>query len=278
MHVNFVTPIQEKRASYRYRVEAPAFELAKLGHRISIGDFDEQADIVVFSKHFDMERDHRLIQRCAEKGKRTVFDICDNHFTDDYASYYKSMCKLADRVIVGTHTMMLKLDKEDVHKALVINDPYEFPLKEPGFNPEDPKLLWFGHSSNLYSLEKVLPEIADFDLRVISNTDTMPSIPWSKQAMVEGFEWCDLVIIPETDYCKGSNRAIESFRSGRFVVAEPHPSLNYLPCHTGGIREGIEWAMKHPKQVLACIEQAQIDIETLYSPENIGAQWERALV
>lgn len=275
MHINFVTPIQEKRASYRYRVEAPAMELAKLGHHVSIGDFNPEATTVVFSKHFDMDRDLELIRRCEG---RKVFDICDNHFTDDYASYYKSMCKLADRIIVGTHAMMLKLDKEVIHKAVVINDPYEFPLKAPRFNPVDPKLLWFGHSSNLYSLQRVLPEISDFELRVISNTDVMPSIPWSMKAMKDGFEWCDLVIIPETEYCKGANRAIESFRSGRFVVADPHPSLNFTQCHTGGIREGIEWAMQHPKHVLELIERAQIDIESLYSPENIGAQWERALV
>ena len=96
--------------------------------------------------------------------------------------------------------------------------------------------------------------------------------------MREGFEWCDLVIIPETERCKGNNRAVESFRAGRFVVADYHPSLTILPCFTGGIREGIEWAMKNPKQVLGCIEQAQMDIEHLYSPEVIGAQWERALV
>ncbi len=278
MRVNFITKANESLASYRYRIEAPALELAKRGHEVSVGDYDEGANIVVFSKHFNMDDDYSLMLKCKEEKTRTVFDICDNHFNDNYGPYYKAMCKQADRIIIGTSEMLLMMDKELRVKTLVINDPYEYPLGKPKFDPEDPKLLWFGHPSNLYSLQRILPEISEYELRVISNTDRMPSIPWSPKSMREGFEWCDLVIIPETERCKGNNRAIESFRAGRMVIAEAHPSLNILPCFTGDIREGIEWARENPKHVLNCIEQGQIDIETLYSPDVIGAQWERALV
>lgn len=277
MRVNFVTKSDDRLASYRYRIEAPAMELAKRGHAVSIGEFDNTCDTVVFSKHFDMQHDYELMKRCKGETK-TVFDICDNHFSDQYADYYKTMCKLADRIVVGTYEMTHKLDKSHISKTSVVNDPYEFPLREPRFDTDDPKLLWFGHPSNLYSLERVLPEISEYELRIVSNTEKMPSIPWSVKAVREGLEWCDLVIIPATDSTKGNNRAIESFRSGRFVVAEPHPALSLLPCHKGGIKDGIEWCIDHPSMVINCIESAQMDIEHLYSPEVIGAQWERALV
>lgn len=155
----------------------------------------------------------------------------------------------------------------------VVPDPYEFPLKEPHCNGV--KLLWFGHGANYPSLERILPELSDYPLRVVSNRPD--TIQWSMDIMPSEFARADIVIIPATAEYKSPNRALEAVRQGCFVVAEPHPSLDEIPgIWIGNIKEGIEWARQNPQLARERTYQAQVYSEH-FAPERVGNAWRSLL-
>jgi hypothetical protein len=154
--------------------------------------------------------------------------------------------------------------------AVVIPDPFEYPLKKPHCKAVN--LLWYGHQVNRASLERILPEIAGYHLRVVSNF--AGSIPWSKKTMLKEFAQADIVVLPATETYKSANRAIEAIRQGCFVVAEPHPALEGFPIYIGNIKDGIEWTLKNKANRL--ISKAQSYVTERFSPQTLSAKWKTA--
>jgi hypothetical protein len=154
--------------------------------------------------------------------------------------------------------------------AVVIPDPFEYPLKKP--HCKGVNLLWYGHQVNRASLERILPEIAGYHLRVVSNF--AGSIPWSKKTMLKEFAQADIVVLPATETYKSANRAIEAIRQGCFVVAEPHPALEGFPIYIGNIKDGIEWTLKNKANRL--ISKAQSFVTEKFSPQTLSAKWKIA--
>ena len=52
MKINYSTVANDKLASYRYRIKIPSEYFKEWGHEVVIGK-PEQADVGVFSKHFN---------------------------------------------------------------------------------------------------------------------------------------------------------------------------------------------------------------------------------
>ncbi len=253
---SFIHGGDEAMASYRYRCKIPSLEMGLAMHNLD-------ANVIVFSK--PISSDLNLAKELKVRGKKIVADFCDDHFEEPH---YQDMLLLADAVTCPTVSMASRI-REFGYTATVIPDPYEFPQAKPHCNGS--KLLWFGHALNYPSLERVLPEIEDYDLRIVSNREG--AIQWTPDVMYSEFPRADIVIIPATRSHKSANRAVEAIRQGCFVVAEPHPSLEDFPgIWIGNIKEGIEWATQNPQLANEGTATAQMFVEN-FSPAQTASAW-----
>ena len=265
---SFVHFGDDTMASYRYRCRIPSAEL-----KIPTNNF--AAKIVVFTKPAPEEV--AIAQKIRAEGRKVVADFCDDHFD---RPEYVTFAKMADAITCPTEAMaariqnILGLEQEEGRSTKaqflrVIPDPSEFPVAEP--HCKGARLLWFGHASNYASLERVLPEIEDYPIRIVSNRPD--TIQWSMDIMRAEFARADIVVIPATAEYKSANRAVEAIRQGCFVVAEPHPSLNSFPgIWLGNIKEGIEWARQNPQVANERTKQAQSYVES-FAPAHVANAW-----
>ena len=240
-------------ASWRYRAQIPSEGWATLN--------DFTADTLIFAKPEANELMH--MARAKARGAWVVVDFCDDHF--DWV-HYKEALRLADAVTCPTEAMA-QIIKKHGRDAMVIADPYEYPEAKPHYNGVN--LLWYGHGVNKKSLERIMPDLEGYPLRVVSNFGG--TIPWSHETMLEEFARADIVIIPKTEEYKSPNRAIEAIRQGCFVVAEPQPSLKDFPIWLGNIKKGIEWTKQ--QNVNELIFKAQKFVTELYTPKILIDKW-----
>ena len=243
-------------ASWRYRAKIPSGDWATLN--------DLTADTLIFAKPQASEL--MDMARAKARGAWVVVDFCDDHF--DWLHYQEAL-RLADAVTCSTNEMARRI-KELGRDATVIADPYEFPEMPPHYAGIN--LLWFGHHVNRDSLQRILPDLEGYPLRVVSNFEG--AIPWSKETMLEEFARADIVVIPTTASYKSANRAIEAIRQGCFVVAEPHPALEGFPIYIGNIKEGIEWTKQQNMNEL--ISKAQKFVTAEFSPQILIDKWKSA--
>jgi uncharacterized Rossmann fold enzyme len=243
-------------ASWRYRAKIPA------------GDWASQNDLTADTLIFAKPQANELMDmaRAKARGAWVVVDFCDDHF--DWLHYQEAL-RLADAVTCST-TEMAKRIKDLGRDAIVISDPYEYPEMPPHCNGVN--LLWYGHHVNRDSLQRILPDLEGYPLRVVSNFDG--AIPWSKETMLEEFARADIVVIPATVPYKSANRAIEAIRQGCYVVAEPHPALEGFPIYIGNIKEGIEWTKQQNMNEL--ISKAQRFVTEEFSPQILIDKWKTA--
>lgn len=243
-------------ASWRYRAKIPA------------GDWASQNDLTADTLIFAKPQANELMDmaRAKARGAWVVVDFCDDHF--DWLHYQEAL-RLADAVTCST-TEMARRIKDLGRDAIVIADPYEYPEMPPHFKGVN--LLWYGHHVNRDSLQRILPDLEGYPLRVVSNFDG--AIPWSKETMLEEFARADIVVIPATVPYKSANRAIEAIRQGCYVVAEPHPALEGFPIYIGNIKEGIEWTKQQNMNEL--ISKAQRFVTEEFSPQTLIDKWKIA--
>lgn len=259
--ISFIHAMGPTQASYRYRAEIPANALGA-----SLNDLS--ADILVFAK--PQAQDLMPIARAKARGSRVVVDFCDDHFS---WTHYAEALRMADVVTCPTEHMKERI-KTFGRDAVVIPDPYEYPQVAPHCNGTN--LLWFGHAVNRYSLERVIRDIAEYPLMVVSNFDG--SVPWSKETMLSAFLSADIVILPATVDYKSNNRTLESIRQGCFVVAEEHPSIEGMPgIWIGNIKEGIEWARRNLSEANYRTLKAQQYVMEKYSPQTLASAWRNAI-
>jgi len=256
-------------ASYRYRAKVPVDALqwdCKVDARLN----DWTADCLVFAKPNPLEFQKAI--EAKEKGKGVIVDFCDDHFRR--FAHYAHFARLADAVTCPTEAMRRLIWAYTCIESTVIPDPYEYPLVSPHCNGV--KLLWFGHAVNYPSLQRVLPHIAGYPLRVVSNVEG--TIPWSKEIMLCEFLEADIVILPATALYKSPNRCIEAVRQGCFVVAEPHPALDGFPgIWIGNIKEGIEWARQNPAEARERTAEAQKYVSQKFAPRTLAYAWKTLL-
>jgi hypothetical protein len=255
----------ENLASARYRGYIPIRELEKLGVEMT-----PAADTLVCSKH---GWDPAIVG----KYRHVIYDVCDDHFDDDHADFYRGMVGRADLVTCNSQAMQSRIREATRVEARVIPDPYELDERPPSWGEG---LTWFGHESNLVDLAREAPRLKGFDIRAVSSPVMPGIIPWSRQAVIDALDRCAVAIIPTgTSPLKSANRLVEAARRGKFVVANPLPAYEeFAPfMWVGDIREGIEWAYAHREQCLARVAQCQDYIRPRFSPERVGRLWLEAL-
>lgn len=275
MKISYITQGDESLASYRYRMLIPGSIIAKT-HEVFIDKVPEKnADIFIFSKHW--AADIEFAKSVKHEGF-IVFDICDNHFEDQYRDHYLEMCQRAHVLTCSSEKLHKIIRKKAGKWAHVIQDPFEMPFQEASFNPgEVPKLVWFGHSSNLGPLTNT--QIVG-ELEIVTNCKPKQEGPvtwtaWTPQSQIEAMNRADIVIIPQTNPAKGNNRLIESIRMGKFVVASSIPSYDEFRdfAYVGDIKDGVLWALENKDEVLQRIKSGQAYIEKHYSPQKIANDW-----
>lgn len=278
--VSFIHKMSMDSASYRYRAFIPSQELG-----LTMNDLD--ASTLIFSKIEPQEL--MEMGRAKARGQRVIVDFCDDHF--DWMHYAEAL-RLADAVTCSTDVLRERIAGLG-REATVIPDPWELPLRDPhclfrewetpfpldgpdaiyGFKP---RLLWFGHHVNRLSLQRILPDIEGYPLRVVSNFGG--AIPWKREEMPEHFAWADIVLLPRTEIYKSANRAIEAIRQGCFVVAESHPAWNDIPgIWIGNIKDGIEWAQQNANECNRRISLSQSHIMERYSPKTVASAWKAVI-
>lgn len=258
---SFIHCGSEDDASYRYRALIPSREMG-----VPINDRD--AEIQIFTKP---QPDELMdMARCKVRGGKVVVDFCDDRF--DWMHYQEAL-RLADMVTCPTAEMRKRI--AEFHRdAVVIADPYEYPLMGP--HCDGTYLLWYGHKTNRASLDRIEQRLSAYPLRIVSNF--AGAIPWSKETMLQEFKNASIVVLPASDSYKSPNRAVEAIRQGCFVVAEPHPSLEDIPgIWIGDIVEGIEWSRWNRTEANANILKAQKYVTDVFSPRIQAAAWKRVI-
>ena len=167
------------------------------------------------------------------------------------------------------------------------------------------RLLWFGYLQNLPPLLALVPALeryaAKYPLLLTCVTRPHPEIdalmtpqrtredsrlrvhfvPWSPLIMDAVVEHCDVVLIPSeyrnpVKQAKSPNRLVTGLHGGRFVVA--HPLKAYAP-YAGfawigeDLVEGLDWAIRHPREVVERIARGQAFIDQKHSPDAVARFW-----
>jgi glycosyltransferase involved in cell wall biosynthesis len=162
------------------------------------------------------------------------------------------------------------------------------------------RLLWFGYPANLAPLFELIPALENLarknPLSLTCVTQPVAEIaalarqggalqvqfiPWTPTAMDAAIAACDVVLIPAhyrdaVKQAKSPNRLVAGLHGGRFVVAHPLPA--YAPYSEFAwigedLCEGIEWAIRHPREVVERITRGQAYVDEMHSPQAVARFW-----
>jgi glycosyltransferase involved in cell wall biosynthesis len=162
------------------------------------------------------------------------------------------------------------------------------------------RLLWFGYPANLAPLLELIPALKSLARKVplALTCVTQPVaeiaaltreegpleerfIPWRPTVMDAAISACDVVLIPAhyhdpVKQAKSPNRLVAGIHGGRFVVAHPLPA--YAPYAEFAwigedLCEGIEWAIRHPREVVERLARGQTYIDEKHSPQAVARFW-----
>lgn len=301
--VSIITTAPRSMASRRYRADAVAGELLKMGMDAAVRRQGSTSDTVrIYSKHFNF-CDHAEASWFQAQGGKVIFDVCDNHLQHpEVGQHYRRMVRGADAVTCGSEVILhdvVALRGSDKHcyyiPDMVLGERRVYSV------PKTKRYLWYGHNSNIPALIDILPTIGNVPLHIIGGPELTPDLFTAHQGDVELTEWSDTavydalktawaVLIPQREEDlmrgKGSNRALEAIWAGVPVVASATPEImraNELGCIAGMIVHHSErWA-----QALGnfagldgmgqAIDAAQGAIAIHYAPRVIGAKWGRVI-
>jgi len=106
-------------------------------------------------------------------------------------------------------------------------------------------------------------------------------VPWSPLIMDGVIAAHDMVLIPSAyrdpvKQAKSPNRLVAGLHGGRFVVAHPLPAYApYAEFSWVGedLCQGVEWAIRHPREVVERIARGQAYIDQKHSAETVARFW-----
>lgn len=164
------------------------------------------------------------------------------------------------------------------------------------------RLLWYGYAQNLPPLLALLPALERYARQypLLLTCVTSPAaeiaqlispertredsrlrahfVPWSPVVMDAVIEHTDVVLIPRAPGkpAKSPNRLVAGLHGGRFVVAQPLPA--YAPYQGFAwigedLVAGVDWAIRHPREVVERIVRGQSFIDERHSPEAVARFW-----
>ena len=302
--------VTSSMASVRYRMLIPSAAMAdcdsKVTHlaaganRRTLMERFRGADAVVLGKLFGGEREAAmaldLVATLKAAGTAVLADYSDDHFSNpERGGAYRALANAVDRAIASTPGLAEVIAQHSPAPVSVVTDPVEGARGEPHAPQATPlRLLWFGHPSNLDTLQYALPQLQGLPVSVTLITAPGTGAeqlgarfrPWSTQAVFDELRQCDAVFIPSNPYdprkaVKSPNRFTESVWAGRFVLAHPLPAYQEL-ADFGWVGEdlgaGVRWLAEHRDEALERIRRGQAAIAERFSPRAVGTAWKEAIV
>jgi hypothetical protein len=167
------------------------------------------------------------------------------------------------------------------------------------------RLLWFGYPQSLPPLLELLPALESFarrqplgltlvtkrfpELEALATPERARAgapfhlnlVPWTPLVMDSMIAQTDIVLIPAAyrdpvRQAKSPNRLVAGVQGGRFVVAHPVPA--YAPYAAfawigDDLCAGLDWAVRHPREVMARIARGQAFIDEKHSPQAVARFW-----
>lgn len=269
----------------------------------------QHADVVVFGKMLELTLQARLLDAARKANIGAVVDVCDDYFAGSPAGqFYASVVASGDAVSVASRVLAARVAAVTGRSASVIVDPCDGALGAPKWAPGATlEAVWFGHETNLIGLDKALGGIAasGIALRLVIVTAGTPEVlewvrkssaalpagirlefrEWSLEATAQALGDCDIVVLPidlerKFSLSKGPNRMVEALWAGRFVVAHPLPAYEEFGewAWVGGdIAAGLDWAIKHPAEIVGRIAHAQDYIGARFTAQSVAEAWENLL-
>lgn len=276
------------------------------------------------------DRSLRFAHAVRGQGARVVSDHCDDHFGHPFlGGYYRELIDLSHGIVASTSSLADIIRQQTGRQAAVISDPVEGIQQPARFDPPRPlsildkilpqrrfsdaiagytrplNLLWYGHPSNLDTLEAFLPDLPRLARHIPMRLEIMTApnsgaevmcqrysqgsdsslaikfLSWSLDAMWPALSRCDIVALPsnldsQRKLVKSPNRLLEALWAGRYAVADPLPSyqgLEQWAWLSGDLVTGIRWALSNPREVEMRIRLAQEYIQRHHSPRAVADKW-----
>ena len=254
--------LPENVASVRLRQLLPA---AKLAERHEIV-YEGPSDVLVLQKHGWAEQE-------VMDAKKIVFDICDDHFDHPSLGWqYRTWVMRADAITCNSRSMRDKITIRFGRAATVIDDPYE--TEEEGEARCGLPALWFGHATNLHTLEPIIDRLPP--LVVVSNAQGCTQ--WSPESMRVVWAECGIVVLPTGHkQCKSANRAVESIRNGLYPCTGPLPAYSELGLGTDNVPKEVRERLDDPEGTKARIRDLQAMVRDRFSVDTVAKAWEKVL-
>ena len=291
-------------ASYRLRL-ANVYEASKSLGMEAVGgfDIDQTADLYFVGKITPAfgERQVNAVLSGLEGKNRIILDYTDHWLAQEKLSaghIYKKLAdisnllvtpvkRLTDSLIQSGYSAVTVFDGIDTYKAL---SPTQTSKKKR-------EVLWFGHSSNIHSLIRLLSGYLnqyDFNLTLVTNKQSFDilrttNFKTTPRCKVKGVLWsmdnllaeaikADFCILPVDKEFASQNRLVTAFRLGLPVLAENISSYEpyrdyYAQMSFGAVKE----MFNNPEAWHAKVIEAQQRINKEFDADVLIDQWATTL-
>jgi hypothetical protein len=293
--IHFVSKAGPKLASFRMRIQTPvqllnsSLDVVEATYGI---DPVPEATINVFSKHFEKAKHLIAMDAKDDLGYIGVFDVCDDHFDREDGPYYETMIKRADAVTCNSKNMQERIYEVTGVMARIIPDPISFPntsFKQYS-EGDTPKVLWYGHSSNMRSLAfvaKTSPVVVTAYCDKLYKGIPNVSVKKWGLGVVEGvIKDYDIVLLPTQEHpwakCKSPNRAVDALVAGKYVITDSPEiyedlkdfvRINPNLAKPGELQKELEFWKNNPDVVKKMVEGGQKYVEKMCTSDKILDQW-----
>lgn len=294
-------------ASLRLRAGIAGSAVRREGGSVTFGEWLPRSPNIVVVPKIGSDniqiRSHKwieLIDEAKSTGAKIVIDYTDHHlgFDSPMREFYSNALTRTDVIVVPSYTMQRNLPPHLTHLSIVIPDAIEYECIKPRFRViHVPRLLWFGHPSNLPYLFEFTQKVnikSCCELIITTSTDglnwikenylslSLPKVhlvEWSVEALPDLARQSDLALLPTglNDARKrgaSNNRLVTSFALGLPVLAQTLESYAefhrfYTDIDTDDIFGVICKPSSQHEKVLA----SQAQIVPLYAVPHIAKQW-----
>lgn len=252
---------------------------------------DENADLNVFSKHFDKDENLKEIADGITKGYLTIMDVSDDHFDRERGVYYSKMCEMADHLTCNSENMQERIYEVTGRLARIVQDPITFPALsfKPYEKGDTPGLLWFGHKAGAFALFP-WANASPYGIRAICNAKIQhPKVlhtEWGLGVVETEIENYDIVLLPTLSSfpwvkCKSPNRAVDAIQAGKYVITD-NPDIygdlkdyiSIIPQNDGdALRKELLYWQTNPEEVAAKIKAGKEFIAKKYNDLVVLDGW-----
>lgn len=208
LNIAFVTAGNENAGSTRQRVYKISKELLSRGYHVSINEDLSKADVLIFQKS-----DYRYLKKKFFKylfsNKFIIFDV-----DDLYLDKYLKLVKYSDLVIAGSQYLADYYKKYNNNVA-VLDDALDvidenIALKK-NINSHEPKIGWFGSTTNLPIVEKL-------KIKGLKTITLGGDIEWNRKTVDYDIQQFDIICIPQektpVGLSKGNCRMLKTLYLG----------------------------------------------------------------